>query len=39
MANVNNVFGFELFQKLYYDDIHKKEDVLICTLVFIKIWI
>jgi len=29
MANVNNVFGFELFQKLYHDDIHKKEDVLI----------
>ncbi|KAG5321905.1 PSMF1 inhibitor, partial [Pseudoatta argentina] len=25
----NNVFGFELFQKLYHDDIHKKEDVII----------
>lgn len=29
MADVNSVFGFELFQKLYHDDIHKKEDVII----------
>ncbi|XP_011687693.1 PREDICTED: proteasome inhibitor PI31 subunit isoform X2 [Wasmannia auropunctata] len=29
MAHVNSVFGFELFQKLYHDDIHKKEDVII----------
>ncbi|KYN02302.1 PREDICTED: proteasome inhibitor PI31 subunit [Cyphomyrmex costatus] len=27
--SVNSVFGFELFQKLYHDDIHKKEDVII----------
>ncbi|KYN39170.1 Putative proteasome inhibitor [Trachymyrmex septentrionalis] len=29
MIDVTNVFGFELFQKLYHDDIHKKEDVII----------
>ncbi|KAL0106107.1 hypothetical protein PUN28_016083 [Cardiocondyla obscurior] len=29
MACANNVFGFELFQKLYYNDIRKKEDVII----------
>ncbi|XP_011632889.1 proteasome inhibitor PI31 subunit [Pogonomyrmex barbatus] len=29
MTDSNDVFGFELFQKLYHDDIHKKEDVII----------
>ncbi|XP_011875918.1 PREDICTED: proteasome inhibitor PI31 subunit [Vollenhovia emeryi] len=29
MTDVNSVFGFELFQKLYHDDIGKKEDVII----------
>lgn len=29
MVDVNSVFGFELFEKLYHDDIHKKEDVII----------
>ncbi|XP_011170589.1 proteasome inhibitor PI31 subunit [Solenopsis invicta] len=29
MADVNRVFGFELFQKLYHDEIQKKEDVII----------
>lgn len=29
MVDVNNSFGFELLQKLYQDEIHKKDDLII----------
>ena len=29
MADATSTFGFELFQKLHHDEIHKKEDVII----------